>query len=490
MTIRTRLLLMMALLLGGVFCIGLIVFVATTKATVVVQKGIVANTLVQEVFNLNTLTSDYLLHHESRAVAQWYITAEVIDKLLRDQNFRSDSGAMLQRERIRQDLEESRSSFAQLTKSIEQRQLSSDEVSSSSALEKRLIGQIQIHTQSMVTAATQVSRSAVEEREMVRRWSDQLILFLIFAIAIAILIAFFLFYRIIVDPVFALASIARQVRQGNLSKRAIVTSQDEIGELTIAFNGMLDSLKESHENLENKVHERTQQLEMSNKELESFSYSVSHDLRAPLRAIDGFSQILEEDYSAKIDEKGKEVITTIRESTKRMALLIDDLLSFSRLGRAAMKLQDVMVKTMVMEVFADLQRNNSQRTIHFTCEELPVVYADGELLRQVWINLLSNAIKYTKYKEVTEIHIGYSEKKHEVIFFVKDNGAGFDMHYVGKLFGVFQRLHAQKDFDGTGVGLANVARIIIKHGGRVWAEGEVEKGATFYFSLPKKVANL
>ncbi len=226
-------------------------------------------------------------------------------------------------------------------------------------------------------------------------------------------------------------------------------------------------------------------LKEANKELEAFSYSVSHDLRAPLRAIDGFSKILSEDYTEKLDDEGKHVIATIRSSTQQMGQLIDDLLSFSRLGRQAIKTQDVAMTTLAKTVFDELKLASPQRSVQFTYPELPIAHVDPSLIRQVWANLLSNALKYTKKKEVAVITIGSNVTDEDNIYYVKDNGAGFDMKYVDKLFGVFQRLHSAQDFEGTGIGLSIVERIIKKHGGKVWAEGVVDQGATFYFSLPK-----
>jgi PAS domain S-box-containing protein len=226
-------------------------------------------------------------------------------------------------------------------------------------------------------------------------------------------------------------------------------------------------------------------LEAANKDLEAFSYSVSHDLRAPLRAIDGFSKILSEDYAGKLDDEGQHVIATIRHSVEQMGQLIDDLLTFSRLGRKPVKLEDVQMTALARTVFDELKLIDPKRTINFSCDELPNARGDSALLHEVWANLLSNAVKYTKKKTAATIAVGTRSTGTDDVYYVKDNGAGFDMKYVDKLFGVFQRLHDAQDFEGTGVGLAIVARIIKKHGGKVWAEGQVDQGATFYFSLPR-----
>ncbi len=223
----------------------------------------------------------------------------------------------------------------------------------------------------------------------------------------------------------------------------------------------------------------------ASKEMESFSYSVSHDLRAPLRAIDGFSQMLVEGYEDKLDEEGKRMISVIRASTVQMAKLIDDLLSFSRLSRSEMKKERVATNILVNEIYTDLKKTVPERNIELLMSDLPDCKGDINMLKVVWTNLLSNAIKYTGKKEKAEIEVGSKVDEKDITFFVKDNGAGFEMKYVDKLFGVFQRLHSTEEFEGTGIGLANVKRVVEKHGGKVWAAGKVDEGATFYFSLPK-----
>jgi PAS domain S-box-containing protein len=235
--------------------------------------------------------------------------------------------------------------------------------------------------------------------------------------------------------------------------------------------------------LEQRVAERTAQLEAANKELEAFSYSVSHDLRAPLRAMDGFSRALLEDCGSLVPEEGLRYIKVIRTSAQRMGCLIDDLLSFSRLSRATLNKRAVDASKLVQDVLDELGGLRDGRQIDLRIGDLPVCEGDPALLKQVWINLLSNAFKYTHKRESAVIEIGCRAEGQTNIYFVRDNGTGFDMRYAHKLFGVFQRLHRAEDYDGTGVGLAIVQRIIHRHGGRVWAEAIVNQGATFYFTL-------
>lgn len=238
-------------------------------------------------------------------------------------------------------------------------------------------------------------------------------------------------------------------------------------------------------NLEQLIAERTALLEVANKELESFSYSVSHDLRAPLRHISGYAEILMNKFNSELKDDGKHYLKSIVDSAHKMAVLIEALLQLSRTGRAELKLTNSDMNNIVAEEIISINQDNPETHIEWIVEKLPSVMCDSTLIRNVWSNLLSNATKFCKKKEKTRIEIGVEEKTNEVVFFVSDNGVGFDMQYANKLFGVFQRLHSAQEFEGTGIGLANVNRIIQKHGGRVWAEGKVDQGATFYFSLPK-----
>jgi light-regulated signal transduction histidine kinase (bacteriophytochrome) len=235
------------------------------------------------------------------------------------------------------------------------------------------------------------------------------------------------------------------------------------------------------------VRERTAQLEESNKELEAFSYSVSHDLRAPLRHISGFVSVLREDLQPDLAENNRHSLDVIIDSATRMGLLIDNLLSFSHVGRAEMCFAQVETDSLMREVLREVQVETKGRVIVWEVGPLPEVFGDRAMLKQVWLNLVSNAIKYTRRREQATIRIGAHARTDEVEFFVDDNGAGFNMNYAEKLFGVFQRLHRAEDFEGTGIGLANVRRIVARHGGRTWAEGKVDAGATFHFTLPNRV---
>ncbi len=266
-------------------------------------------------------------------------------------------------------------------------------------------------------------------------------------------------------------------------------SEDEVKLLTeladdLAYGIMVTRFRAERKKMEEDLKHRTLELEVVNKELESFSYSVSHDLRAPLRAIDGYARLILKKQGDKFDQDTLDKFNVIRSSTHMMGQLIDDLLTFSRLGRKHMSLTHVGMDILMRDAWKEVQASDSERNIKFTVNSIPPGYADRALIKQVLINLLSNAAKFTKYKDTAEIVVGGNADKNEIVYYVKDNGVGFDMAYYDKLFGVFQRLHSTDQFEGTGVGLATVQRIIHRHGGRVWAEGKVNEGATFYFSLP------
>ncbi len=264
-------------------------------------------------------------------------------------------------------------------------------------------------------------------------------------------------------------------------KDAIIVVVRDISERKKAEN----EIKEFYATLEKKVEERTQQLKEANKELESFAYTVSHDLRAPLRAIDGFTRILIEDHTKDLSEDALKVCNTIIRNTKKMGQLIDDLLAFSRVSRNEVNKMPVDMNQIIDTVCNELINDENKEKYSFQISDLPKAFGDRALIKQVWTNLISNAMKFSSKKEKSFINISCEQTDTENIYSISDNGAGFDDKYADKLFGVFQRLHSNQDYEGTGVGLAIVQRIIQKHGGRIWAKSEIDKGASFYFTLNK-----
>jgi len=236
--------------------------------------------------------------------------------------------------------------------------------------------------------------------------------------------------------------------------------------------------------LEQRVRERTAELEAANRDLESFCASVSHDLRAPLRHIDGFSNLLIENHASQMPEEARRLLKFVSSSAQRMGQLIDDLLHFSRLGRQQLSKQPVNISGLVQEVLEELGKEQGGRSIEIRVGELPDTVGDPSLLKQVFVNLFSNAFKFTRQKEKPVMEVGWRQQGGEGVYFVRDNGVGFNMDHARKLFGVFQRLHTNEEFEGTGVGLSIVQRIIHRHGGRIWAEAGMDKGAAFFFTLP------
>jgi signal transduction histidine kinase len=306
--------------------------------------------------------------------------------------------------------------------------------------------------------------------------------------------------RAFLQPVGAMLEATDRLTRGELSARTgISAGRSELQILARRFDAMAETLgnrqrdleqanaeiRRNNEELDRRVQERTEELRTLNRELEAFSYSVSHDLRAPLRHMDGFAQLLGGEKALESSPTARRYLGIITKSAKHMGTLIDDLLSFSRMARQSMAVETVDSDQIVRGIANALQAEESGREIVWRIQPLPPARADGAMLRQAWLNLISNAVKYSRGQTPAIIEISSQEEENEIVFSVTDNGAGFDMQYVDKLFGVFQRLHREDEFEGTGIGLANVRRIIQRHGGRTWARGEVGRGATFYFSLPK-----
>lgn len=331
----------------------------------------------------------------------------------------------------------------------------------------------------------------------------------------AMLVAYFVslrMQRIVSRPILAIANVAQEiVARGDYSRRAQKISDDEVGMLVESFNGMLVEIERRTQELEatnrrlaeevterarsevevirlnaeleGRVRQRTAQLEAANHELEAFGYSVSHDLRAPLRAIDGFSQALIEDLPDIIPEEGRRYLDRIRSSTQRMGQLIEDLLNLSRVSRGSLVHQPVDMSEIARQVASDLQQREEKRVVKVTVSDGMDTHGDARLLRALLENLIGNAWKFTSRTEDAQIDIGALHDGEATTYFVRDNGAGFDMAYADKLFGAFQRLHSANEFPGTGIGLATVQRIVNRHGGRIWAEAKIGEGATFFFTL-------
>ncbi|MCI0353444.1 MAG: ATP-binding protein, partial [Acidobacteria bacterium] len=351
-----------------------------------------------------------------------------------------------------------------------------------------LFRQISEDGEALGTVYIQSDLQGMEQR--VKRYAAILLLVL----GVSFLAALFISSRLqplIARPVLELAETARAVSQGrNYSVRAPPGNRDEVGLLIETFNQMLAQIEEreaelqaARAELENRVVERTAELASSNRELEAFSYSVSHDLRAPLRQIHGFTRVVVEQYGPSFDPQAQAYLRRIEEGAQQMGRLIDDLLNLARLGRRELRRQPTGLTELVGEVRAALEAESNRRQVDWRLQPLPTADCDPGLMKQVFANLLGNSLKYTRPCERAVIEVGQGTDNGEPVIYVRDNGVGFSMKYADKLFGVFQRLHRSDEFEGTGVGLATVQRIVHKHGGRIWAEGEEGKGATFSFTL-------
>jgi signal transduction histidine kinase len=292
--------------------------------------------------------------------------------------------------------------------------------------------------------------------------------------------------RNITRPLNKLTAATTAIAGGDYSPLVQIDRRDELGKLARAFNAMAVQIKDSKNELEQKVRLRTAQLENANKELEAFSYSVSHDLRAPLRIISGYSTMLREEYEPGNKEANR-YLDTISSNAKMMAQLIDDLIAFSKMERKEVTHRPISMKKLAESCLSELLQGEQESRLRAHIDSLPACNGDQSMIKQVWMNLISNAVKYSSRKPDPCIEIGFKEDTLTNVYFVRDNGVGFDMKYAHKLFGVFQRLHHQNEFEGTGVGLALAKRIINKHTGEIWAEATPGQGAVFYFSLPKPV---
>jgi signal transduction histidine kinase len=282
----------------------------------------------------------------------------------------------------------------------------------------------------------------------------------------------------------SLVQVLEEVQAGNFNARADIEGRDdEITKLANGLNRMLDALAQSEG-----LRQRARALEIANKELEGFSYSVSHNLNIPLRAIDGYSRILQSEHADKLGDEGKRLLNVVRNNTVRMGNLIDDILRFTRTGRQGMRISEVRMEELARDTLAEVRLATGASNLQADIGHLPSVMGDFSMLREVFKNILSNAIKFSRLKQAPEIQVGGYIEGDEAIYFVKDNGIGFDMKYANNLFGVFQRLHGVEEFEGTGIGLAIVKRIAGRHGGRVWAESVLNEGTSIYFALPARDA--
>ena len=471
-------------------------------------------------FERTMLRDEYFIHHEDRPRQQWRAKTGDLAALTRTAAKRfSSPGDQATLAELAENFDATAAVFSALVEQIDRTRPGAVNPARSEEYQKRLFGQLLFKSYALRTSAAMLHESLGAAAAAARRRAQALLGGCLVLVAAAALVNGTLIGRTLRRRLRELRQGTEAIGGGNLDYRLPVRADDELSELASATNDMAARLKlscasletlqlemaerqraqtalrESEERLlqfntqlEQRVQDRTLELQAANHELEAFSYSVSHDLRAPLRAVDGYARILAKNYAAALDAEGRRLLEVVRSEAGRMGELIDDLLAFSRLSRQPLNSQDVDLGALAQTVFGRCAAQAPGRQFEFILPSLPPVRGDAAMLRQALENLLSNAVKYTRTRPVARIELGVAPDAGDpglVTFFVRDNGVGFDMKYAHKLFGVFQRLHGEEEFEGTGVGLALVQRILHRHGGKVWAEARLDEGATFFFTLGK-----
>ncbi len=492
MRIKTLVAVGMAVAVAIVASVAIGLYVTYQDVNEALRKDQVAREVARGVFELTTLTSDYLLHYEMRARTQWNQKRESLGRLLEEPGFEGvENDPAIALLRVRH--VEIGENFAQLVVAHKRQQAQESQADLLLEVERRLATQLLIKSQIMENDAFQLESQGIADVRTAERRAGWLGIGLVASILIVMAGTWVVIAYRVVRPLSELQRGIQILGGGDLDHRIGAIRRDEVGEVANAFDAMAEQRKRAEgevralaAELEQRVKDRTAELAGANEELEAFAYSVSHDLRAPLRSMDGFSQAVLEDYADRLDGEGRDFLQRIRRSSQHMAQLIDDILTLSRVTRGELDRSKVDLSAMAEAVAAALQETDPTREVDFDIAPGVVAEGDGRPLRVVLANLLGNAWKFTAGNSQAHVEFGVTENEGKPAYFVRDDGAGFDMAYADKLFGAFQRLHSASEFEGTGIGLATVARIVHRHGGKIWAESGVGEGATFFFTLSTK----
>lgn len=501
MKIRTLTIVTAAAALLIAVVVAVVLWVTTVAMNDAVARNEVANELVQVAFQRIASRLDYVLYHEQQAETQWRSLNQEVEVLLRRMlKEYSEPQTRTRLEGLAADTAAADAVFSRMVDNwnaynqgkIDQHTFQSEQDS--------LVSQLTLQAQELVTAATRLSNAgtkAIKDAHTNETWSVGILILLL---ALFVVASTIFSGRTITSQLNALQDGVDIIAMGDLDYRVPVRHRNEVGELAGDINEMAARLRDSYTSLELEVAERRRsqdevtrlnedlrrraaELEANTEELESFAYAIAHDLRTPLRAIDGFSQVILEDHSASLDDVGRSLLERNRAASQHMAQLLDDLLNISQVMRSEMHLEPVNLSDIADRTMESLRRSEPSRQVEFRNTPGIVVTGDASLLQVVMQNLLSNAWKFTSENDAARIEFGFRDIDGEWVCYVRDNGVGFDTAYVNKLFTPFQRLHDRTEFPGTGVGLATVQRIIGRHGGTVWADGKPGHGATFYFKL-------
>ena len=501
MRINTRLKLAVSVPVFMSLFVGLALFFSYQAMEKDWKNGSLVRRIRSSVTELNTFVQSYIHYHEERPKRQFLVEYDSMTQLIAGIRLRNPEQQRLL-DKIGLNSESMKDLFLRLVSNYEP----SDPAGNAELLakaEERLEGQLLIRSRDMDADASRLRSMVDDDIRRAQTRTFTLILFVVLFTTIPLTIVLIRTMKSITTSLSTLRKGTEVIGSGNLGHRIGMTTPDELGDLSDAVDHMTEQLQAvtvSKDELQQEVEERKRaeeeikklnddlkhhvtQLEEAYKELEAFSYSVSHDLRSPLRSIDGFSQALLEDYGGKLDGEGRDYLQRVRAGSQRMAQLIDDLLNLSRVARSEMSRVPVDLSRIAKDIANGLRKSDQERNVEFVISGGLTAQGDERLLRAAMENLFSNAWKFTSIHPRGRIEFGMARRDGQPVYFIKDDGVGFDMTYVGKLFGPFQRLHSPGDFPGTGIGLATVQRIIHRHGGRIWIEGAVEKGATVYFTL-------